>query len=140
MNEDWNLLCSKCGRKSWGSELHDGSALGDVCKFLQPDNTICSGIFIKGAPKQLSRLREHITSVPIKPPMTQEECENWILLKSQTGDAVFEIHLVDKEVDQDPTMRALMETITDMIHQGIMGMPFEESQQAGKPDLEVVKP
>ncbi len=67
--------------------------------------------------------------------MTQEACESWIMLKGQEGNPVFEIHLVDKEVDQDPTMRALMETLTMMIHNGIMGMPFEE---ANRPTLKPV--
>ena len=72
------------------------------------------------------------------PPMTQEACEAWIMLKGQEGTPVFEIHLVDTEVDKDPTMRALMEALTLMIHQGIMGMPFAESQQQPKPDLKPV--
>jgi len=70
------------------------------------------------------------TTDPHKPPMTQEECEAYILLKGQSGEPVFEIHLVDKEVDQDPTMRTLMNVVSQMIHQGIMGMPFQEAEAA----------
>jgi hypothetical protein len=73
-----------------------------------------------------------------KPAMTQMECESFIMLAGQSGKPVFEIHLVDKEADQDPTMRALMESVTMMIHNGIMGMPFQESQSAPKPNLEII--
>jgi hypothetical protein len=82
-------------------------------------------------------------AVPIKPAMTQAECESYIMLQGQTGKPVFEIHLVDKEVDQDPTMRALMDAVTIMIHNGIMGMPFAEAEAArGKepPPMTIVKP
>jgi len=67
---------------------------------------------------------------PQLPAMTQQECESYIMLQGQSGKPVFEIHLVDKEVDQDPTMRALMDAVSLMIHQGIMGMPFQEAEAA----------
>ncbi len=73
-----------------------------------------------------------VKPVPIKPPMTQEEVENWIMLAGQTGKVVFEIHVVDPEIDKDPTMRALLESLTEMIHNGIMGMPFLESNRPKK--------
>jgi hypothetical protein len=76
-------------------------------------------------------------------PMTQAECEAFIMLAGQSGKPVFEIHMVDKTVDQDPTMRALMEAVTLMIHQGIMGLPFQESEAArGKEPapMTIVKP
>jgi len=61
-------------------------------------------------------------------PMTQEECENWIMLKGQSGERWFEIRILDKEVGQDPTMIKLMEITSDMIFKGMMGMPFTESE------------
>lgn len=121
MSEDRYLMCNKCGRKSWGSELNGGAAVGAVCEMPLPDFTSCSGIFTKVAPEQ--------------PPMTKEQCENWIMLKGQTDERWFKIVILDDEVGQDPTMIALMETVSDMIFRGIQGMPFTESQQAGKPDL-----
>jgi hypothetical protein len=80
----------------------------------------------------------------VKPPMTQEEVENWIMLKGQTDERWFEIRILDEEVGQDPTMIALMETVSDMIFRGIKGMPFEESEMArakdadAKPELQIV--
>jgi hypothetical protein len=37
-------------------------------------------------------------------------------------------------------MRALLEAVTEMIHRGIMGMPFTEANQpnAPKPDIKIV--
>lgn len=81
------------------------------------------------------------TTDPQKPPMTQEQCEHYIMLQGQKDTPVFEIHLVDKEVDEDPTMRALLEAVTQMIHKGIMGMPFTEANRpnAPKPNVEIIK-
>lgn len=75
-----------------------------------------------------------------KKPMTQEEVESWIMLKGQYDERWFEIRILDKEVGQDPTARALMEALSDMIHKGVMNMPFMEAQAASKPDLQVVTP
>jgi len=66
----------------------------------------------------------------VKPPMTQEQCENWIQVKGQTGERWFEIRILDDEVGQDPTMIALMEIVSDMIFKGIKGMSFTESEVA----------
>lgn len=63
-----------------------------------------------------------------KPSMTQEECENWIMLKGQSGERWFEIRILDEEVGQDPNMIKLMEITSDMIFKGMMGMPFTESE------------
>lgn len=67
-------------------------------------------------------------AVPLHPPMTQEQCENWIMLKGQTGKRWFKVVILDPEVDDDPTMIALMETVSDMIFAGIQGMPFTEAE------------
>lgn len=76
------------------------------------------------------------------PPMSQEEVENWILLKGQTEERWFEIRILDPEVGNDPTAVALMTVLSDMINQGIHNMPFLESQakdqRDGKPDLQVI--
>ena len=65
---------------------------------------------------------------PIKPAMTQQQCENWIVLKAQTGERWFEVKILDEIVGQDPTMIALMESVSEMIFAGIKGMPFTESE------------
>ena len=44
---------------------------------------------------------------PIRPPMTQEQVEAWIMLKGQSGERWFKIEILDKQVGQDPTMIAL---------------------------------
>ncbi len=81
---------------------------------------------------------EHVGEVrPIKPPMTQEEVENWIMLKGQGKDRWFEIHVLDEEVDKEPAMRALMEALSDMMQQGILGMPFLESNRPKKSKVDL---
>lgn len=67
-----------------------------------------------------------------KKPMTQEEVENWILLKGQGKKRWFEIRILDKEVDKEPVMRALMEALSDMMQAGILGMPFMEGNRPEK--------
>lgn len=62
-------------------------------------------------------------------PMSQEEVENWILLKGQNPDERwFEIRILDDKVGQDPTAKRLMAIVSDMIFKGIHDMPFIESQ------------
>ena len=61
--------------------------------------------------------------------MTQEECENWIMMKGQNKERWFEVRILDPEVGQDPTMIALMESVSDMIMNGINGMPFLEGEK-----------
>jgi len=72
---------------------------------------------------------------PIKPAMTQEQVESWIMLKGQSDERWFEIRVLDPVVGQDPTMVALMETLSDMMQQGILGMPFLESNNPKKTKL-----
>lgn len=81
-------------------------------------------------------------AVPLHPPMTQEACENWILLKGQTGERWFEVRILDPEVAEDPTMIALMTTVSEMIFAGIQGMPFTEAeaQRAKESHLAEVPP
>lgn len=74
--------------------------------------------------------------IPIKPPMTQQEVENWILLKGQGEERWFEIQILDEEVRDDPTMIALMDTVSEMIYKGMQGMAFTEANK--KPDLKPV--
>lgn len=79
------------------------------------------------------------------PPMTQEEVENWILLKGQNPEERwFEMRILDPVVGEDPTAKALMVALSDMINRGVHDMPFLEAQakdnKDGKPDLTIVKP
>jgi hypothetical protein len=69
-------------------------------------------------------------------PMTQKEVESWIMLKGQTGQRWFNVVIIDEEVGQDPTMIALMETVSEMIFAGIQNIPFDEM---AKPKIEIVK-
>ncbi len=75
---------------------------------------------------------------PPKPAMTQKQVEDWIMIKGQTSERWFRIEILDDEVGQDPTMLALMETVSDMIFKGIKEMPFLESQHVIKPKLKPV--
>ncbi len=84
-------------------------------------------------------------ATPIKPPMTQEQVEAWIMLKGQSDERWFEIRILDEEVGQDPTVIALMETVSEMIFQGVRGMPFTEAEHqrskvAKGVDLAIVDP
>lgn len=65
--------------------------------------------------------------IPIKKPMTQQEVENWIMLKGQSEERWFKLVITDDEIGQDPTMIALMETVSDMIFLGIQDLPFQEA-------------
>lgn len=67
-------------------------------------------------------------AVPPEGAMTQEQCENWIMLKGQTGKRWFKLVILDEEIGQDPTIIALMETVSDCIFAGIQGMPFTEAE------------
>lgn len=74
--------------------------------------------------------------------MTQEQCENWIMLKGQTGERWFKLVILDPEVAEDPTIIALMETVSEMIFAGIQGMPFTEAEaeRSKKANLAAVPP
>ena len=76
---------------------------------------------------------------PIKKPMTKAEVESWIMLKGQTDERWFKITILDDEVGQDPTMIALMETVSDMIFSGIKGMPFEEAKVVREKQTQISK-
>lgn len=85
-------------------------------------------------------------STPIKPPMTKEQVEAWIMLKGQSDERWFKIVILDEEVGQEPNMISLMETVSNMIFAGIQGMPFEEAEHVRKKNkikdavkIEVVK-
>ncbi len=61
-----------------------------------------------------------------KTPMTQQEVENWILLKGQSGERWFEFRFIDEEMNKDPTAAALMKSIADVIQGGLVAMALEE--------------
>ncbi len=65
-----------------------------------------------------------------KPAMTQEQCENYIMLKGQGAERWFEVRILDPEVADEPVMKMLMETVSDMIFQGMLAMPFTEVEHA----------
>ena len=127
---EWYNACADVARIMQDEKRRHKSPkyiLRKIDKFL-------TGVFLKAAQATMDEVE--------KPPMTQEEVENWILVKGQRGERWFEIRVLDKEIDQDPTMRALMVALSDMIQKGVMNMPFIEAQHAaekeGKPDLQIV--
>ena len=61
-----------------------------------------------------------------KTPMTQQEVENWILLKGQSGERWFEFGFIDEDMNKDPTAAALMKSIADVIQGGLVAMALEE--------------
>lgn len=63
--------------------------------------------------------------------LTQQQVENFILLAGQTGERWFKLSFIDEGMNNDPTAKALMESIGDVIHEGMMNMEFDErSEQA----------
>ena len=91
----------------------------------------------------LNKAGVELTIVDDPPAMTQEAVESWILLKGQDPKAQwFEIVITDPEVGDDPTAKALMKVVSDMILKGIHDMPFIEAQQKDrkdKPDLKIIE-
>ena len=92
------------------------------------------------APEKESAYEQMAKRFTPKKPMTQEQVENWIMLKGQTDERWFEIKILDEEVGQDPTMIALMEVVSDMIFKGIKGMPFTESEHQRAKEAEAKTP
>ena len=83
----------------------------------------------------MSDLDEEVASKQLTP-MTKEQVESWVQLKAQTGERWFKVVVLDEEVGQDPTVIALMETVSEMIFAGIQNIPFAE---VAKPKVEIVK-
>lgn len=68
-----------------------------------------------------------------KKPMTQQDVENYILLKGQSNERWFKLTFVDEEMNHDPTATALMESIGNVIQAGIVTMALEESLNTTPP-------
>ncbi len=75
----------------------------------------------------------------VKTPMTQQEVENWIMLKTQNDERWFEMRFVDDDMNDDPTAAALMQSISDVIYAGTVTMVLEERTAQAKEDVKGVK-
>ena len=71
--------------------------------------------------------------IPEREPMTQEAVEQMVMLKGQGTDRWFEVKILDPDMQNDPTVTALMESVSDMIFRGMQGMPFTEANRAPAP-------
>lgn len=69
--------------------------------------------------------------------LTQEDVENFILLAGQTGERWFKLSFVDEGMNSEPTAVALMESIADVIHDGITSMAFAERQDQAIEDTKI---
>ncbi len=78
-------------------------------------------------------------SVTRKKPMTQQDVENYILLKGQSGERWFKLMFVDEEMNHDPTAIALMDSIGNIIQAGIVTMALEESLNTPPPEDVAIK-
>ena len=78
-------------------------------------------------------------ATPIKPAMTKEDCENFIMLKGQGDERWFKLVILDPEVADEPVMQMLMDTVSDMMFQGMQGMPFTEAEHARVQKLKKTK-
>ncbi len=70
--------------------------------------------------------------------LTQEEVENWIMLQTQNDVRWFEMRFVDEAMNEDPTAKALMQSISDVIYAGTVSMVIEERTAQAKEDVKGV--
>ncbi len=70
--------------------------------------------------------------------LTQEEVENWIMLQTQNDVRWFEMRFVDEDMNEDPTAKALMQSISDVIYAGTVSMVIEERIAQAKEDVKDV--
>ncbi len=66
--------------------------------------------------------------------LTQEEVENWIMLKTQADERWFEMRFIDEDMNNDPTALALMKSISDVIYAGTVSMVLEERMAQAEAD------
>ncbi len=75
-------------------------------------------------------------------PLTQKQVEDYIQLKSQSGDRWFEMRFIDEDMNVDPTAKALMASISDSIFAGMTSLALEERMadaEKGKKHLRGLK-
>ncbi len=70
--------------------------------------------------------------------LTQEEVENWIMLQTQNDVRWFEMRFVDEDMNEDPTAKALMQSISDVIYAGTVSMVIGERIAQAKEDVKGV--
>ena len=71
-------------------------------------------------------------------PLTQKQVEDYIVLKGQSGDRWFRLVFVDADMNDDPVAIALMDSIADIVHAGIISLSLEERMDQAKKDCEGV--
>ena len=74
---------------------------------------------------------------PVKPAMSPEEIQNWIMLKNQDQTRFFKIEVLDEDMAKEPNMIALMDTLSDFIWDGMKETAIQESMN-NTPDLKPV--
>ena len=59
-------------------------------------------------------------------PMSREQVQNFIMLAAQRKERWFEIRFTDEEMNKQPEAIRLMNTISDMVQEGICTAEIEE--------------
>jgi len=70
--------------------------------------------------------------------LTQQQVENFILLAGQSGERWFKLSFIDDGMNSDPTANALMDVLSDAIHDGIMSMDFTERYEQAAEDTKSI--
>ncbi len=72
-------------------------------------------------------------------PLTRQEVENYILLKTQSGERWYEMRFLDEEMQSDPTAQAFMAALSDGIFAGIVTASLEERMVDAEGDKKYLK-
>lgn len=73
-----------------------------------------------------------------KAPLTQQQVEDFIMLAGQREERWFKICFIDEKMNEDSTALALMESLGDVIHAGIISLALEERMTQAKEDCKGV--
>jgi len=68
----------------------------------------------------------------IKPPMTLQQVQDFIVLTSQRKERWFEIRFVDEDMNKEPEAIKLMNVISDMVQEGLATEMMSEHFQHAK--------
>lgn len=75
---------------------------------------------------------------PPRKSLTQSEVEAFIMLAGQRKERWFKLVFIDEDMNKDPTATALMTSIADVIHNGIIEAAFIEQMEQAEEDAKGV--
>jgi len=71
--------------------------------------------------------------------LTKKQVEDYILLKGQDSERWFKLVFIDDEMNDDPVASALMDSIADIVHAGIVSLSLEERMEQAQKDCEGIE-